>query len=285
MLLIRRDHRDHIAHNLYPFITLSVAAILTAAASLKAYQLLNDPTASGLGLPTPLEKAGVLYEYAVATWLVSRCAPHLCQRITVATFSCFLAVATVKAVTGKSSCGCFGGIDVAPWATALFDLVVLTTLHFTKPEANGPPPVRPTRFKWFDRMLCCGTLALGLGVLGVFVRARHEPLPAMHLSSSVSAINLGTVTPGQTADAVLTLSNLSDGPIEVLEPDVTCPCLSVTVPKQTLQGRENLSIGLHFDPAHEPDFRGPLQIGVVFRIKDHKQTLRTTVDVTVTRKP
>lgn len=275
MSLFRRD--------LYPLATQAVAAILTAAASSKAYQLLSDPTASGTGLPTPVERAGVLYEFALAAWLVSRYAPQLCRRMAVATFGCFLAVATAKAATGKSSCGCFGAMDVAPWATALLDLAVVTTLYFTRPEASGSPPVRLVTVKWFDRMVCGGAVALGLGVLTAFVQVRQEPLPAMPLTASASTVNLGTVTLGQTADAVFTLSNSGDAPIEVLEPDVTCPCLGVTLPKQTIQGRETLSIALHFDPAHEPDFRGPLQIGVVIRTKDRSQTVRTTVDVTVSR--
>ena len=43
-------------------------------------------------------------------------------------FTAFTLVSVMKAISGESSCGCFGTITVNPWLTATFDATIVGLL-------------------------------------------------------------------------------------------------------------------------------------------------------------
>ena len=116
------------------------------------------------------------------------------------------------------------------------------------PSAQAPPPARPA-------------------ISGLIVEPR--------------AIRLGTIAPGRTAQASATLRNPGTEAIEVAHFDASCPCVRVTPDRLRIAPGQSAMIGLTFDPADEPDFRGSLAVEVIGRSPDGSAVARGIVRVEV----
>jgi hypothetical protein len=136
----------------YAVLRVVLALILLAAAALKARQLATEPIfGSGLLESRWFLIAAVEFELLFALWLLSTLLPSPSGRgaggegiltwlLSVALFSIFACVSLYKALSGYASCGCFGNLQVNPWHTAMFDMVVLCALVYFRPAgAKGLP--------------------------------------------------------------------------------------------------------------------------------------------------
>jgi hypothetical protein len=111
-----------------------VALILLVAASLKAYQLATEPVlGDGLFHARWFNVFVVEFELFFGTWLIFGMLPRLTWLASVGLFSVFSSISLYKAVSGETSCGCFGVVTVSPWITSVFDVVVVGLLLFVKP--------------------------------------------------------------------------------------------------------------------------------------------------------
>jgi len=110
----------------YFFTPLLVGGLLLASAGLKSDQLLVDEATQGglLGSRWFLI-ALVECELLLGMWLLSGAFPYRCRQVVLAVFSVFAIVALKKALSGESSCGCFGRFEVNPWWTLGLDIFVL----------------------------------------------------------------------------------------------------------------------------------------------------------------
>ncbi len=116
-----------------------VAAILLFAAGLKAYQIATAPLPPTVqnSIFTPLLEllnnrhllmAVVVGEMLFAAILASGVWRQWTWLLSVLGFLAFTIISLMKALSGESSCGCFGAIAINPWITMTFDLVIVALL-------------------------------------------------------------------------------------------------------------------------------------------------------------
>jgi uncharacterized membrane protein YphA (DoxX/SURF4 family) len=111
-----------------------LATVLFAAALLKAYQLATVPTLSeGLLHSRWLNIFVVEFELLFGIWLLLDLLPKWTWLATATLFLLFALVSFYKALSGETSCGCFGIIEVNPWLTAVFDLIIVGLLSVFRP--------------------------------------------------------------------------------------------------------------------------------------------------------
>jgi hypothetical protein len=111
-----------------------VALVLLVAASLKAYQLVTEPVlGDGLFHARWFNILVVEFEIFFGFWLITNLLPSLTWFASIFIFSIFTLVSLFKAVTGETSCGCFGNVMVNPWLTAAFDIGVVALLVCVRP--------------------------------------------------------------------------------------------------------------------------------------------------------
>lgn len=120
--------------------------MLLAAATLKAYQVMTDPSLGILHGSRWLSAGLVGFEIALAWFLLSGVRPRSCRNIALATFVGFACVSLYLAVTGVGSCGCFGSWHVPPGITMAVDLLLAFLLWCWQPAfvADQEHPYRET---------------------------------------------------------------------------------------------------------------------------------------------
>lgn len=59
--------------------------------------------------------------------------PQLVWRVSLAVFLAFGIFSSIRAISGESSCGCFGPVEVHPFASALVDLSIVAAISKLKP--------------------------------------------------------------------------------------------------------------------------------------------------------
>lgn len=145
-----------------------LGTVLAAAGVLKGYELTSDPVAGSNPLPPRWLLIGLVeFEWMLGLWLLAGLHPVATRRIAIACFSAFTCISLHRALTGASSCGCFGRVSLNPWFTFAFDLAAVAVLLRCRPATGRMPTVRshPTR--------AAVGLALGawIGIPGVVLMA------------------------------------------------------------------------------------------------------------------
>lgn len=106
------------------------SSILLIAASLKITTSLG-PIAGFARLETSLLP---IVEGALALWLLSRRCKEPAWLCAVTIYSVFLISSLTRILAGKTSCGCFGALEVRPSAVAALDLGVILLLLVFSPS-------------------------------------------------------------------------------------------------------------------------------------------------------
>ncbi len=105
------------------------------------------------------------------------------------------------------------------------------------------------------------------------------------LKASPDPVDLGILSPGQSAVAKVVLQNQTSGPFHVTEVDISCPCLCVDPPSVELAPGASVELAARFDPSHDPEFRGGLSIEVTGRSRIGEVEFRTRVHLEVQATP
>lgn len=149
-----------------------LGAVLLSAAILKGWQLATEPTAAkGLLASRWFLIVGVEVEWLLGLWLVSGLYKRLAWLAALSCFTLFCGITLYKAVSGESSCGCFGRIAVSPWYTLVFDAVsVMALLGCRAPLIEWRSN---THLRTRLALLVC--LGSGIGVLGAVFMMRVSP--------------------------------------------------------------------------------------------------------------
>jgi hypothetical protein len=105
------------------------------------------------------------------------------------------------------------------------------------------------------------------------------------LAISPDPISLGTLDPGQSASAKLTLRNSGQCPVTVATVHTSCPCINVSGQPAYIGPGLTVSLTVEFDPAQEPDFRGGLSIDVFGRDPPGELVFQTHVRLEVRGQP
>ena len=97
----------------------------------------------------------------------------------------------------------------------------------------------------------------------------HRPPP--HLDSAANttsrltapeSISLGTLRPGQSGKATLTVRNETAVPIHVDRFETSCPCLKADSSRIVVDGNSSSTLILQYDGSSEPSFRGRLSVAI-----------------------
>ena len=169
-------------------VCLAVGVILLSASGMGAYQYLTSPIMpSGLrGLPG-FDPALIGGEIFLGIWLISGALPQAARRVAIGCFSLFARYALYEAIYGKTSCGCFGQVQVNPWFTVILDAAIVLALVFlAKPAAESAgAPTLWVSCRWPV------AAALGIGLLAGIGSA------VLHSKSVVAADGLASADNGK----------------------------------------------------------------------------------------
>src|SRR5687768_17800256 len=124
------------AHRVTPFTVVRVAvgcALLCASLS-KCYQMVWESSSRALG-SRALFAGAVELEFALGVMLLFGVAPVSTRRISLVCFAGFSGIALYHVLSGASSCGCFGNLEVNPKWMLGFDLFVFASLLSCQPTS------------------------------------------------------------------------------------------------------------------------------------------------------
>lgn len=118
----------------YGVVCAGLGLLLLAAAAAKGHQLATQPVAE-LGLLTSrwFLVAVVEFELAFGLWLLMGLYPRWTWRVALLCFVGFAGVSLQKALSGETSCGCFGAVEVDPRLTFLLDVTAAALLLWFQP--------------------------------------------------------------------------------------------------------------------------------------------------------
>ena len=119
-------------------------AFLIVAATLKSHQLLTEPIISkGFWESWLFFVIQIPLEFGLGIWLVCGLFQKVAWLLGTIAYGGFICVTLYLALTGASSCGCFGKVHVNPWITlCAIDIPLFTLLLTFRPvgEKFLPPP-------------------------------------------------------------------------------------------------------------------------------------------------
>lgn len=155
-------------------VMLVLAAVLLAAAGLKAHQLSTSPVI-GKGLLNQRWFLAALteFELVLGVWLLSGLYRRLAWAVTVACFLAFTAAAFQKGLAGESSCGCFGKLPVPPWVMLIVDVFAVAMLVYWRPDLRRPAAAVVKHFRL--RLAGSAGLAAAAGIPIALAMAAYQP--------------------------------------------------------------------------------------------------------------
>src|SRR5690606_34396314 len=118
-------------------VTVNVAAIVSLFASMVLalavitkldHVSVLDRLGSGLWYKPDLAIPLIAFEAALALWLLVGIWPQWGRWIPAACFAVFSMAALYQAMSGATSCGCFGKVKVNPWITFGMDVLLAAGL-------------------------------------------------------------------------------------------------------------------------------------------------------------
>jgi hypothetical protein len=138
--------------------------VLIAAAVLKGYELLYDPSPRVGALASRWAAAiAVEIELLLGLCLLAGLWPRVVRWVAFACFIGFSAFSAYKLAAGETSCGCFGKVRVHPGVMLAFDAAAAVALLVFGRSAPAGPPVQATPrrvgFVAVAGLLACAPLA------------------------------------------------------------------------------------------------------------------------------
>ena len=128
----------------YAALRIVLGLVLLTTAALKGHQLATEPVAAtGLLSSRWFLIAVVEFELFFGLWLLAGLYPRRTWAAALLCFSGFGCVSLYRALSGESTCGCFGRVPVNPWYTLLLDLAAVTALLHWRPATNPARSLLP----------------------------------------------------------------------------------------------------------------------------------------------
>jgi hypothetical protein len=229
---------------------IALGVFLLVTAGLKLHGLVVDPLAGDSFLASPrLQIAAIEVELLLGLWLLSGWQLCAARLVALAFFGILASASLWLALQGQSSCGCFGRVQVNPWATFALDVVIVAALGFVPMSAASSNAV-----SWAGILrIVSGAAVLLAGIVGIFFLAFDNPLAALaHLRGERIVVqpavsDVGEGVSGEWRDFEILITNHGDSPVRIVGGTDDCACsttsdLPVTIPAHgsaalTLRGR------------------------------------------------
>jgi len=155
----------------YDVVRMILGLVLLTAAGLKGYQLATEPTLEkGFLTSRWFLILEVEFEIAFGLLLLSGLYRRLTWLAAIVCFSIFSLVTFYKGISGESSCGCFGKVEINPWYTLIFDLSAVITLLVFRPQTLH----QPFRIYWRPTIILA-VLVLLIGLPSAHVMISYTP--------------------------------------------------------------------------------------------------------------
>jgi hypothetical protein len=213
-----------------------VGLLLLSAAGLKLYGFRTGPVSPQAFFGTPVfQVALVEFELFLGLWLLWGKQPIGAWSLTVFAFGAFAGVSFYQGSLGQVSCNCFGKLLVNPWVAFGIDVAVLAGLFIGRPDFS---------LLWFNPrevvsrlviVVSLGLVSLGVLALVLLVLARFRfgsldgvlaALRGETLSVRPSPVDLGTGSPGEEHEAVLTVINHTEDSVRIVGGTSDCSCVA-----------------------------------------------------------
>lgn len=251
----------------------AVGALLLVAGTLKAVYLARDQSVEDLLFTNrELAAAGVGAELALGLWLLTGLFPTASRASAVVAFTIFFAASLGRGLAGESSCGCFGGLTVPPWATGMMDLTVVGLMLAFRPPVP-PTPVRR------HQVSIAGAGLLIITVPIIWLIAQDRSLDQVTVTPI--RVELGSVPCGGMAETTVTVANRSSHNIKIVDFRVSCLCATVSADPRSIEPGEQMPITILLDMARQPDFTGRRSVTVTGMSAAGQPVFRLTVSADV----
>ena len=257
-------------------------AALTAAAVLKLVspgQLVASPVTDAL----PAWAVGLvpLFEMGLGVWLLSGLARFGSWAVATPTVVLFALHSLALAAASQPSCGCLGELAVPPGVTFGFDLVIAVLLIRFRPAWAGWPvgwaaPAVAVAAALIALVATAASYQYG-SLTAALAASRGE---TMTLSPSLLA--LGPIPAGGVVERSLRVTNLSDGPIEVVLAEANCNCVAVHGLPITVAPGRWADIPVTITASTKP---GPLQVKCRLRTTAGDLNYAVTASVAANPRP
>ncbi len=111
--------------------------------------------------------------------------------------------------------------------------------------------------------------------------SRRPVEPRFPLEASPDPVSLGSLAPGEGAEAQIGLRNRHPSPIVVQTIDSSCPCIEIQPSQVSIDPGKSATLRAKFKPQVEPDFRGRLGVDVTGSDGSGAIVFRTKIKVEI----
>lgn len=236
----------------YTLLARTLACVLITAATLKLAGLAFDPAPRYGWLALPGMPIVVLvWEIALAAWLLAGYRKVGAWLATLGTFSVFALASYQSWAIGRPSCGCFGQIQVGPWYVLAFDLGVLLLLVLIRPDLTAVRKVLGLQRPWLVRAGVITAVAVGswlllFGVLALLgfgsLSAAVAYLKGEYFSLSPSPLSIPRGFPGDIRETTVEVTNRTGKPVRLIGGTSDCSCITTRDMPLTLGAGESKAL-------------------------------------------
>jgi hypothetical protein len=184
------------------------------------------------------------FELAFGCWLVAGTYRCLTRWIALGWFTSLAGVAFTQAVGGAPSCACLGQVHADPWLMFAFDgLAVLALWMWSTNDLSSQPRLA---------MALCLSLLPAAAFLGLVSLPHSQPLFA--------EIDLGEIEQEGQRQQAFEIRNDSGALVEVTAIETSCPCIKISLRRDTVAAGQLLRGNVMVDLRDKPEFVGTLVI-------------------------
>lgn len=230
------------------FVEVCCGGLLLAAVALKIQGMSAGDVGQTLTMFSPgVQSVTLQVEALVGLWLVSGYVRQAAWLAGVSLFALLAGVSVYLAATGQPSCGCFGRVQVSPWASLALDVACVTGLLLTRPQQASPGYrhlIQP--IIWSAVIFALILASSSQTASRQFARLRGEQLLVE------ADVDAGSGVKGETQVVLVRVQNIGNSPVQLLGGTATCACVATDDLPLTIQPGESLQLPVSFKFSGEP---------------------------------
>jgi hypothetical protein len=231
---------------LAPLVALGCGVILLAAVALKVQGMTAGGVGQSLSMLSPrVQLIGLEVEALVGVWLLSGAARRGAWLAAVTLFSTLAAVSVYLVAVGQPSCGCFGRVEVSPWASLTLDVGCVLALLATRPAGQWQ---LDSGIALTATAVAVAFGALAFGSMTPLAEKTLARVRGEDLVLTGGDADAGTAAKGESRDVPVTIENITCADLHLIGGTASCACvatgdLPLTVPAG---GRVTVHVTIRF---------------------------------------